>query len=382
MDRFRWTCRSNGRLPLDELEERRGLEIRDWRLEVGDDLEAVVEAVPASVDEASSIDAAAPASTIEPVKSRTAVSNILIMLSLLTAAVGQSILRANPAAPRAGLTWLGIGGILLLFVRWRRKNSQWQWPSLKITNRRRYFYLVALFLGFLAARFVAPNSIPRPTIAILLWLLGIVTAVYALYTPTNDETTSFQPHISRSTLLISTALFFVALILRLFKLAEHPFILNGSEANLGLDVLHILRGMGNPFGTAWLTNPTLPLFLQALPVALFGPSTFSIRLLSPFVGALTVVATFVIGQRLWDRNVGLAAAILADWFPFSPALQPSGSHKRVGTGWRFCWGWVYWQSRGARRGNDRYPGSWLERPLALTSIYSLLHACCQSFCCR
>jgi 4-amino-4-deoxy-L-arabinose transferase-like glycosyltransferase len=101
------------------------------------------------------------------------------------------------------------------------------------------------------------------------------------------------------------------LLLRTYNLSSHPFILNGTEASIGLDAMNTLEGLSrNPFSTGWLNNPTLPLYLLAIPLKLLGPSILALRLLSSFIGALTVAATFFIGQRLYGRIIGLAAAIL------------------------------------------------------------------------
>jgi 4-amino-4-deoxy-L-arabinose transferase-like glycosyltransferase len=116
---------------------------------------------------------------------------------------------------------------------------------------------------------------------------------------------------SAHTIPIAIALFLAALIVRSINLSTHPFILNGIEASIGLDALNIAAGtFRNPFATGWLTNPTLPTFLLALPIKILGPSTLAIRLWSPLIGALTVTAVFLIGQKLFDRTVGLIAAIL------------------------------------------------------------------------
>src|SRR5690606_12169388 len=66
----------------------------------------------------------------------------------------------------------------------------------------------------------------------------------------------------------------------------------------------------NPFATAWLTNPTLPLYFMALPISILGPTTLALRLVSPFVGAATVAATYLFGKRLFGNLTGLLAAIL------------------------------------------------------------------------
>ncbi len=109
----------------------------------------------------------------------------------------------------------------------------------------------------------------------------------------------------------AVALFIIALVVRLVNLTDNPFMLNGIEASLGLNVTQIIQGqLRNPFGTAWLTNPTLLLYLMAIPIRIFGSTVLAVRLLSPFVGAATVAATYLIGKRLFGSLTGLLAAAL------------------------------------------------------------------------
>ncbi|MCB9418887.1 MAG: methyltransferase domain-containing protein [Ardenticatenaceae bacterium] len=235
----------------------------------------------------------------------------LILASLLCALTGQSILGANPPEPAAGLRWYGYSLIpLLILAVWQGRMHwkglpQWQRPSLTAIPRQRWYYLLAFFLAFLAANF---GSSAHPTIAILLWLAAGGIAFYALQ---KRHELRMTYDVSRFTLIASAALFFAALIIRAVNLTSLPFILDGTEASIGLDLLSVRDGLlQNPFATGWLTNPTLPYFLLVWPIKLLGPSVLSIRLLSPLVGALTVAATFLIGQRLWGREVGLIAAVL------------------------------------------------------------------------
>ncbi|MEJ2748014.1 MAG: methyltransferase domain-containing protein, partial [Anaerolineae bacterium] len=238
-------------------------------------------------------------------------SGSLVLASLICAITGQSILSANPPEPAAGLRWYAYSLIPLLIlglwqgrVRWKGL-PQWQRPSLTTIPRQRWYYLLAFFLAFLAANF---GSSAHPTIAILLWLGAGGIAFYALQ---KGHVSRITFHVSRFTLIASAALFLTALIIRAVNLTSHPFILDGTEASIGLDLLSVRDGLlQNPFSTSWLTNPTLPYFLLVWPIKLLGPSVLSIRLLSPLVGALTVAATFLIGQRLWGREVGLIAAVL------------------------------------------------------------------------
>lgn len=88
-------------------------------------------------------------------------------------------------------------------------------------------------------------------------------------------------------------------------------MLNGIEASLGLEALAVLRGeIRNPFAASWLTNPTLPLYPIALPLALLGRSVLALRLASVIAGALTVPALYLIGRRLWGDLVALSGALL------------------------------------------------------------------------
>jgi 4-amino-4-deoxy-L-arabinose transferase-like glycosyltransferase len=112
-------------------------------------------------------------------------------------------------------------------------------------------------------------------------------------------------------LIASLILFLGSFIIRLIALTSHPFILNGVEASIGLDVVNVRDGLSqNPFGTGWLSNPTLLYYLLVWPMRWLGPTSLSIRLLSPLIGALTVVATYLMGTKLWGRETGLLAAIL------------------------------------------------------------------------
>ncbi|HEX6386855.1 MAG TPA: methyltransferase domain-containing protein [Anaerolineae bacterium] len=269
----------------------------------------------------------------------------LVGLSLALAIIGQSILSRDSATAAAGLRWYGYSAIILLILAWRQRSvaspatRRWRLPRLSEVPPRRWLYLLSLILAFVAHGLVARFSGQQPVLALLLWFTAIATAVYALTSFENRPAAVGQPSVawrpakdfhythhasrithhasrithyaSHITLLTAAILFLVAFMVRIVALPTHPFVLSGIEANLGLDALNIVNGqIRSPFATGWLTNPTLPLYLLALSLNLFGRSVLALRILSPVVGAITIVATFLIGQRLWGRAVGLVAAIL------------------------------------------------------------------------
>ncbi|MBX3056188.1 MAG: glycosyltransferase family 39 protein, partial [Anaerolineae bacterium] len=250
---------------------------------------------------------------------------ILIGLSLLFAVFGQMALRDGSG----GFGWLILAAMPLAVLAWQQRaggERRWHWPRLGDIPERRWWFIPALLLAILAYRFTAVPGAERPSLALLLWLTAITLAFIALTDPRRtprdaQETDNRLPitdygsrvtdYDSRFTLIIALILFTTAVALRYFRLSQQPFVLSGIEASLGLNAAQILNGqLRIPFGTGWLTNPTLPLYLTAVPISLFGQTVFAVRLLSPLVGGLTVAATYLLGERLYGRSVGLGAAIL------------------------------------------------------------------------
>lgn len=241
---------------------------------------------------------------------------ILIGLSLLFAVFGQMALRDGSG----GFGWLLLAALPLAVLAWRQRTGgdrQWQWPRLGDIPERRWWFIPALLLSILAYRFTAVPGFERPSLALLLWFTAITLAFFALSNPRRtprdaQETDNRSPITDyRFTLLTTLILFTTAVALRYFRLSQQPFVLSGIEASLGLNAAQILNGqLRIPFGTGWLTNPTLPFYLTAVPISLFGQTVFAVRFLSPLVGGLTVAATYLLGERLYGRAVGLAAAIL------------------------------------------------------------------------
>ncbi len=234
----------------------------------------------------------------------------LLLGALLSAMIGQSIVSAPQESLASGLRWYGYALICGLLFFWQQGVFKLPRPGLPRLSRpapiarRRHLIWGALLLAALAAR---AGSASSPATAILLWLTGIGIALAAL----GKQDQQPLPRLPAGAAVTAGLLFCLALVVRLYQLSSHPFILNGIEASIGLDALSISRGsLSNPFATGWLTNPTLPTFLMSLPIKLLGPSTLSVRLLSPFVGAATVAALYVVGRLLWNERVGLVSAIL------------------------------------------------------------------------
>ena len=250
----------------------------------------------------------------------------LALLALLLGLLAQSVLSSQPAEPWTGLRLYGLALAALLgaaLVR-RRRLAGVRLPSLSTIPRERLLYPMALLLALLAQQQAGPDlSGGRAGVALFLWAAAIALAFYALWPHGAEEAAGEADEAATGiadralalanarAMLIPLALLTVALALRLINLTDHPFMLNGIEANMGLEAAAVARGeIDNPFATSWLTNPTLPLYLLAPPLQLFGQTVFGVRVLSAVIGTLTVAATYVAGSLLWGRQVGLVAAII------------------------------------------------------------------------
>ncbi|MCB8961294.1 MAG: glycosyltransferase family 39 protein [Ardenticatenales bacterium] len=264
-------------------------------------------------DGAESGQAAVPALNLSPY-----LNGGLLLLAALSALLGQAILNSHPPSPNSGLSWYGLSLASLAFLGLRLRGTRF--PELDLPGFRdipwqRWLILAGFLFSIIAYRFAnAPGGVPRVSLAFISWFLAIGVAFYALW-PVPALAPPRAPPVDRDNFrwdwLLALGLFLVAFSVRFLQLTSLPAFINGDEANIGLDALRVVSGQPvSPFATGWLTNPTLPLYFVALPLRLFGNTAFALRIWSPLIGALTVVALFLYGKWLWNRPVGLSAAIL------------------------------------------------------------------------
>lgn len=102
----------------------------------------------------------------------------------------------------------------------------------------------------------------------------------------------------------------VAAALRLIQLESVPFGWHPDEATKALLARDVLDGAYFPaFFSAFTGREALYVYLEAVSFALVGEGIFAARLISGFSGILTVALTYTAGSRLFNRRVGLFAAM-------------------------------------------------------------------------
>ena len=221
------------------------------------------------------------------------------ILTLFAGWLGYSALKETPLSPRNGLIALGVAVVSLIgFGRIGEKPRYF--PRLTLLQlQRSALYAAGLILSWLAF-----GQSKSPLIAFPLWIGGSVIGVIALIGSFN-----YRPKFPRFwkslplSLLIGTLL--VALIARYWGITTHPFIINGSEAQIGLDAINVRQ----LFGVEWLTNPSLSFWPFKLAITIFGRTVLGVRVLSPLIGTVTVLAAYKIGRTLWNPRIGLLAAM-------------------------------------------------------------------------
>jgi 4-amino-4-deoxy-L-arabinose transferase-like glycosyltransferase len=175
----------------------------------------------------------------------------------------------------------------------------------------------------------------EPNLAWLAYLVSLPIALAGVYLL--DARPSLRQVLARHRRAIGAVLLLllVALALRTYSLSSVPFGLWADESMSGNEVLRILRepdhrpiiGSGPSQGLpSYLWYLTAPFF------ALLGPSELALRLPTAIMGALCVVAVFLLGRALIGSLYGLiAAGVLAtlSWHVTFSRIAMNGVHSTL-----------------------------------------------------
>lgn len=116
-------------------------------------------------------------------------------------------------------------------------------------------------------------------------------------------------HTTRHVLLV--LLLLLAFSLRVHLLPSVPFGWHPDEATKALLARDVLAGKSRPvFFSAFTGRDALYVYLEALAFAALGESMFAGRLLSAFIGMLTVAAAYALSRALFGHRVGLLTGAL------------------------------------------------------------------------
>lgn len=139
---------------------------------------------------------------------------------------------------------------------------------------------------------------------------------FAPSTKTKVESSESPSQLSRFKTLEITAVLLiivVAALVRFWNLSDLPTGMHGDEAVAGMVAQQVLReGSVGVYSTAAAGQPTGPIYLLAIPIAIWGNTIFAVRALAALMGTLTVAALYGVLRRRADAWVSLlGAAFLA-----------------------------------------------------------------------
>ncbi|MBL8093900.1 MAG: glycosyltransferase family 39 protein [Anaerolineales bacterium] len=244
---------------------------------------------------------------------------ILIAGGILFALVGQVWLYVTPVDPNVALplpTWLSLLGPTLVAVAYawpRALHATERSPNRWLSPRQMWIFAgLALSITAAGAAFAFERfAIHQYPPILSLWLLGASCFVIGFLPqtiPWPKATDLWSAHRSEILTLVAVAAFGVSL--RFYQLGSLPIVINGDEGLIGMFAQATNEGsLANPF-TLWENIGTL--YMQLINVALrvFGPSPFSLRLLSAIGGSLAVITTYFLARLIGGRRVAWLAALL------------------------------------------------------------------------
>src|SRR3989344_9085954 len=110
--------------------------------------------------------------------------------------------------------------------------------------------------------------------------------------------------------LLFIAILFLCLVLRFYKITKVPASLNWDEVSNSYNAYSILKTAKDEYGNFLpLVNrsfddykPPLYMYLDILPIAIFGLTPFAVRLPSAIFGFLTIPVLYFLVKKIFENE--------------------------------------------------------------------------------
>jgi len=163
-----------------------------------------------------------------------------------------------------------------------------------------------VFVGAVLILYVtldANASAVRPSRLLILWFIGLLAVLFAF-----AQRPPFRCRYPSPEAVLILFLTSIAALARFPGLDHFPPVLTGDEAAFGLEALRVLKGtLQNPFGTGWLSHPSLYVYLQAFFVRWLGRTPKALRLSSALISVGTVPLLYLYARQHFGRSVAAMA---------------------------------------------------------------------------
>lgn len=144
-----------------------------------------------------------------------------------------------------------------------------------------------------------------------LWLISAFCYVAAYFSPDHSLQRVYRWLKShRGELIVIGLITLLGLILRLYKLGEIPFVVNGDEGVIGAKAQSSNQGpLANPFAL-WDNFGAFYLQLIANSMKIFGVNTFALRLIPAIGGIIAIPAVYVLAREISGKKIALISAFI------------------------------------------------------------------------
>lgn len=157
---------------------------------------------------------------------------------------------------------------------------------------------------------------PRYEVQIAIWF-GLILSLWLAF---RSQSSRFIPNIpslrssSKKSLAVLVIIITLGFGLRLYTLGNLPLLID--EIGFAARASDMLHGQYVPiFAPGHNGNPAVFSWLLSQIMSVWGQTRFAVRLLSLFIGTLTIPAAFAFGQSWWSWRVGLIAALFVAFYP-------------------------------------------------------------------
>lgn len=211
---------------------------------------------------------------------------------------------------RSGIVWLHNTPALDRAAGWR-----FAWGG------RQVFALAGIGLALYTGWRAYPETL-RAWDLLLMWALATWLTIYGLVP--GDAAAAWWETLRRSlreerwTWAFVGLIFLVALVVRTAWLETSPYIMGGDSGAFAIQAAHLkdkYHWQYNPFQYGVWHHPRIYHTLMGVSIDIFGQTKGAARAPSALLGAFTAPAVYLMGRRMFDRRVGLAAAICMATYP-------------------------------------------------------------------
>jgi Dolichyl-phosphate-mannose-protein mannosyltransferase len=242
------------------------------------------------------------------------------------AALAMAVWIAWPGSPQlagAGNFWIGcfVGGVALRLLN-RLADSDGTLSSFSpaapawrgFASADRTWHLTGLSAACIGVATLLARSGPAAQpVAVAAWIAGQVFLLAAAWDgPSRLASRAISTRAGRGRLLVLVVL--AAMATRFWEIGRLPDSVHWDHGIYGSAALHVLQGDWKPF---FVLDPNCPsisrpwISVCALLLGIFGSHYWVLRLTAALSGVLLVLGAYLLGSSLFNRRVGLIAALLA-----------------------------------------------------------------------